>query len=396
MSFDPLTVWSVVLLIGLMLSAVMVLVWTLTPDEPALLYWAGFCTLLVTGLAGIMARGVIPDFVSISLSNALILLSYGLIWTGLRVFDRRRPRLAYALITPALWIVLCELPLFRDHISNRIVLGSSLAAALVMLALIELWRGWVAPSRVRPVAATLLCVSIVMSITRIPFADTFVEGNSLRILTDPRYLWIGLLAISLLIVVGFTLVMLVRERTEQFYRTAAQRDALTGLLNRRGFHAEAVPVCRRGGPLALMLLDLDRFKQVNDRHGHAAGDRVLIAFGEAMTLDMPANARLARVGGEEFVVLLPGARVPAARQAAERIQRNFQERLARLPASEPVDCTVSIGLATGELTPCHTEAHAEAALHHLMKRADAALYAAKSAGRDRIELAALRGDEIGA
>ncbi|MCK0209403.1 GGDEF domain-containing protein [Starkeya koreensis] len=395
MSFDPLTIWSVVLLIGLMLSAVMVLAWTVTPDEPALLYWAAFCAILVTGIAGIMARGVIPDFVSISLANALVLLGYGLIWVGLRVFDRRRPRLGYTLIAPALWIVLCELPLFRDHIASRIVLGSSFMVVLVLLAFVQLWRGWVAPSKVRPVAAALLGISITMSLLRIPFAGSFVEGDSLRLMSDPRYLWMGLLAISLLILVGFTLVMLVRERTEQTYRTAAQRDPLTGLLNRRGFHAEAVPLCRRGGALALMLLDLDRFKQVNDRFGHAAGDRVLMAFGEALMLDMPGTGILARIGGEEFAVLLPGLRMPAARLAAERIQRNFAEGLERLPTPGlPIHCTVSIGLASGELTPCHTDTHAEAALHQMLKRADAALYRAKSAGRDRIEIVVLRAEDF--
>ncbi|WP_162375494.1 diguanylate cyclase [Ancylobacter sp. TS-1] len=386
MTFDPLTLWSVVLLVGLMLSAVMVLVWLLTPDEPALLHWAAFCTFLVMGIAGIMARGVIPDFVSIALANAAILFAYGLIWTGLRVFDRRRPRFGYALIAPALWIILCQLPLFRDNLVNRIALGSAFAATLMMLALIELWRGWVAPSRMRPVALALIGLSTCLALLRIPFASVLVPDNTLRLVSDPRFLWIGIVAISVLIIVGFTLVMLVRERTEQFYRSAAQRDALTGLLNRRGFLAEAVPACRRGGTLALMLLDLDRFKQVNDRFGHAAGDRVLMAFARALALDLQAGAILARVGGEEFAVLMPDTRTGAARQAAERVQRNFREELANAhTVGHPIDCTVSVGMAGGELTPCHTDAHAEAALNVLMKRADAALYLAKSGGRDRIE-----------
>ncbi len=121
MSFDPLTLWSVVLLVVLMLAAIMALVWLLTPEETALVHWAAFCTVFVIGLAGVMSRGLVPDFVSIQLANAAVFVGYGLIWTGLRAFDRRRPRLVYVLVAPAVWIALCQFPssAIRSCIASR-------------------------------------------------------------------------------------------------------------------------------------------------------------------------------------------------------------------------------------------------------------------------------------
>lgn len=385
MSFDPLTLWSVLLMVGLMLSAAMVLVWLLMPDEPALVYWAAFPALLAAGIAGAMARGLIPDFVSVGLANAGILLGYGLIWTGLRVFDHRRPRLGLLPIAPVLWILLCQLPLFRDHIGNRIILLSVLTAAMSLLCVVQLWRGWRAPSRVRGVAVALFLASTAIALMRIPFAGALVDGDRLLIFVSPRFVWIGLLAILVLILTAFVLVLMLRERVEQTYRAAADRDALTGLLNRRAFIRVAGPLCRKGGPVALLLLDLDRFKQINDRFGHAAGDRVLMQFAQVLRLDAGGGDVVARIGGEEFVALLPGARPNSARQLAERIQNSFRDELEKGGSGASMGCSVSIGLALGELAPLGSLEEGEAVLSALMARADAALYDAKFKGRNRIE-----------
>lgn len=387
MIFDPLTLWSVVLFVGLMLAAAMVLVWLLTPEEPALLHWAAFCALFVAGTAGVMARGVIPDFLSIEVANGSMLLGYGLLWTGLRVFDRKRPGFGWIFIAPVLWILLCQLPPFREGIVSRIVLGAGLASALALLSIRQLWRGWVLPSRIRGAALGFLAVAFVAMLARIPAASALGEGNHVRLFTDPRYVWVGVLGIAVMILATFTLVLMVRERSELLYRSAAQRDALTGLLNRRGFMEEALPVCRKGGPMALMILDLDRFKQVNDAYGHAAGDRVLVAFAEVLRFRLQPDAIVARIGGEEFVALLPVAQPLPARHAAEEVRRGFREELqADWFGSGPITCSASIGLAVGDVVPSHTALHAEASLAGVMERADAALYEAKAKGRDRVEV----------
>ncbi|WP_242356470.1 MULTISPECIES: GGDEF domain-containing protein [unclassified Anaeromyxobacter] len=157
-----------------------------------------------------------------------------------------------------------------------------------------------------------------------------------------------------------------------------RRDPLTGLANRRAFEealAGAVARAARGeAPLALVALDVDHFKRVNDAHGHAAGDAVLAAVAARAAEALRAGDLLARIGGEEFAALLPGATLAAAAEVAERIRG----RISAAPidaGSAAIAVTVSAGLAA--LSRGEDGAT-------LLARADERLYAAKRAGRDRI------------
>jgi len=162
----------------------------------------------------------------------------------------------------------------------------------------------------------------------------------------------------------------------------ARRDDLTGLYNRRAFNdffrAEAGRVRRYGGLLALVLLDLDHFKRVNDAHGHDAGDEVLRDFARVLRescreVDVPA-----RYGGEEFAVLMPAAGTRAARLLAERVRRDFGAIKFR-EDGERFGVTVSAGVCKWTRSVNSPRA--------MLRRADAALYAAKHAGRDRVRVA---------
>lgn len=158
----------------------------------------------------------------------------------------------------------------------------------------------------------------------------------------------------------------------------ARRDALTGLANRRAFEEalarEVARSARDGAPLAVIALDVDHFKRVNDAHGHAAGDAVLVEIAARAAEALRAGDLLARVGGEELAALLPGASLEAAAEVAERVRA----RIARAPVTAGGAClsvTVSAGVAArapGEEGPA------------LVARADGRLYAAKRAGRDQV------------
>lgn len=151
-------------------------------------------------------------------------------------------------------------------------------------------------------------------------------------------------------------------------------DRLTGVLNRRGFDEHATAAFAREAGLSLLLCDLDRFKSINDRFGHDSGDEVLRAFGEMLRRTAPPGAVVGRVGGEEFAVLLPGARRAVANALAEQLRAEAGRLAFRfLPEGERV--TLSLGIA--ERKPADR-------LEHLIRRADARLYRAKSAGRDRV------------
>ncbi|MFG1383169.1 GGDEF domain-containing protein [Xanthobacter versatilis] len=158
---------------------------------------------------------------------------------------------------------------------------------------------------------------------------------------------------------------------------AAETDVLSGLLNRRGFdsRAERLIAQAKGRPVVLLILDLDHFKSVNDRFGHSTGDAAIRAFAVLLSRTVPPSALIARLGGEEFAVLLDRTGLEAARLQAEAIRlATFHHQEVGLPK-----LTVSIGVAA--LASSHL-------LPEAMERADAALYEAKRAGRNRVCCAA--------
>src|SRR3954465_2358829 len=175
------------------------------------------------------------------------------------------------------------------------------------------------------------------------------------------------------------MVAVLRERVDRLIARladAARTDALTGLLNRRGFQelmeVETERALRSSRPLAILVGDLDHFKHLNDRYGHAAGDLALKRFAD---IALQASRRIdavARIGGEEFALLLPETEQHAAYLLAERLRRAVKEPGAARDGELP---TVSFGVAS---FPSHA---ADAAA--LMHAADQALYAAKAMGRDR-------------
>jgi two-component system cell cycle response regulator len=158
-----------------------------------------------------------------------------------------------------------------------------------------------------------------------------------------------------------------------------REDALTGLSNRRAILTQLAGMVsgarRHGHPLSIAIVDLDHFKRINDRFGHPTGDDVLVASVTAMRAHLRAEDQLGRLGGEEFLVLLPDTAGDAAIAVAEKLRME----VAAAPA--PVSVTVSVGVATwGDEDPAE-----------LLRRADEALYAAKDAGRDRVLAATLHG-----
>jgi diguanylate cyclase (GGDEF)-like protein len=165
---------------------------------------------------------------------------------------------------------------------------------------------------------------------------------------------------------------------------AALTDALTGLYNRRyaleRLEQEWAAAALSGRPLACLLLDLDHFKRVNDTHGHDAGDLVLCETAAVLRGGLRQEDVVCRLGGEEFVVILPGADREAARACAERLRRDVEHHMVELPGTA-LRATTSVGVAVR--TP-RMSGPAD-----LLKAADEAAYAAKQAGRNRVCVAAV-------
>jgi diguanylate cyclase (GGDEF)-like protein len=176
--------------------------------------------------------------------------------------------------------------------------------------------------------------------------------------------------------VGFVIAILHRSKTEA--QTLSRTDSLTHLLNSRAFYADATPLlalCKRGGrPVTLAYLDLDNFKLVNDRQGHAAGDALLAGIAAAIRRTVRPSDLCARLGGDEFAILLPELPGGEAAGVLERVRANVVEVAA---AIEPA-VTASVGGVTFVVPP--------AGLEELVQHADALMYSAKQDGRNRLAL----------
>lgn len=169
------------------------------------------------------------------------------------------------------------------------------------------------------------------------------------------------------------------QRTERRYRDMAQTDALTGLYNRawcnQMLSAQLVYCEQLNQSVSLAMLDVDHFKQLNDRHGHPSGDVVLKSVADLLRERFRGTDAVARYGGEEFMVLMPATNVQQAQEVLERVRQGLQDLPITVDSGETLRCTISIGVA--QHLPGQT-------LNELISLADQMLYRAKQSGRNRV------------
>jgi diguanylate cyclase (GGDEF)-like protein len=183
---------------------------------------------------------------------------------------------------------------------------------------------------------------------------------------------------------AFVVVVMTKERVALVHKTAAMTDLLTGLFNRRAFleasRAMIEKRARKSQAVSLLMFDLDKFKSINDRFGHAIGDRVLQIFAEVANAVMRRSDIVGRLGGEEFAAMLVDTTHDRAMSVAEQIRADFAEATQEVDG-RPVVATVSIGVVISQDSVCD--------MSTLLAQADHALYSAKEKGRNRVELASL-------
>ena len=339
-------------------------------------FWAA--ATLVAGLGTltrILLRNFTSDAVAIGAQNVCLILTAALFLAGTcEFFDRALPRrFLWWLVAVAATAMVVFAGYDDGPIHRRIF------ARAVLVALFA-YHAWVIYRQEKTFAryltlATMVSLVLLISV-RAVVGYLAPDGDGVDSIELMQVVYaVGFSSADVLIPVCD--ILMTHENIRLMLEDMALRDSLTGTLNRRALFQlgdSALAGClRRGQPLSVLLLDLDHFKQINDLQGHHVGDLVLKEFADRVQGILRRPALLARYGGDEFVVVLPGTTAEDAEQVAER-SRNGPAVWREVPS-----CHVSIGVAS--LVQGHHET-----LAALIQRADKGLYRAKNAGRNRVEM----------
>ena len=380
MNLDVGTLSVVTVFIMALLGALLVFAGLQNRSIRAPMLWGAAYITGAVGLAFVTSRGAAPDFVSIDLGNALVLLGYGLTWAGARIFGGRKVQPIFVVFAPVVWLLACQLPAFATDVNLRVVVVSAMLALLAAATAEEFWRGRDEPLMSRwPVVIVLLAYAAAL-LARIPatYFAPILDDHSLMSGVSFALLAFGTLLFT--VVLAFLLLNMTKERTELHHKIASLVDPLSGVANRRAFLSESSRLFAQQAvdrePLALLLFDLDHFKTINDRFGHAVGDQVLLAFAKTATDTLGGEAVFGRIGGEEFAAMLSVGDFGEAVAVADRVRRNFGAAAVRV-IEDGLAPTVSVGVTLG--------LDAKAEVEDLLVIADEALYRAKANGRNRVE-----------
>jgi diguanylate cyclase (GGDEF)-like protein len=385
MNLDVNTLFLVTIYVEAILGLLLLFAWVQNTSIHAVAWW-GFADLLrAASIALFGTYGTAPNLISIDLANAMLFTAFALTWTGARVFDHRRPQPILLFAGAAVWLIMCRLPSFASSWEMRTLLSSGIVTAYTWATAYEFWCGRSEPLVSRWPAIFMLFAHGSLYLLRTPFGLMLSASPATNGVFES--VWLNVLSFEALlftISIAFILLAMAKERTEYRHRTAALIDPLTGISNRRAFLEDSeLQLSRQGSdprPIAVMLLDLDNFKSINDRFGHAMGDRVLQVFAEVAGNCMRRSDLFGRLGGEEFAALLVDAARDRALAVANEIRRSFAEATREIDG-RPVIGTVSIGVVVTY--------DADLDVSALLAQADHALYRAKDNGRNRVELASI-------
>jgi diguanylate cyclase (GGDEF)-like protein len=380
MVLDPATMVINAALIAVIVGGLLATSWLQDRSNAPLLFWSAGFLLIAVGLIFLIAGAATASPLR-QVANFLFLTSYGLSFIAARRFNGRSAPFWILPLFPASWAL--PLALVPLDFEARVVGYSALVAVASALTVREHWLGDGAPLFSQRAAAVVLGVHAVFYVIRVYVGAAPFDGTGDLIAISAN--WVAIIGVEAMLQItayGFLLMAMSKERSDRVNRIAARIDPLTQVANRRGFFADAARMldraARRGGPVALFVIDIDGFKSINDGHGHEAGDRVLTSFCRVARAQLPQGALLCRMGGDEFAVLLTGADVRDPEAIAERIRVSFAA------ANSETAATLSIGVASGSAVG--------AVLDELRNAADNALYRAKAAGRDRVEGDVLRAE----
>ena len=382
MKLDLYTLMITITALSLLLSGLLVLASLHAWKIRGVRYWAAANLCISLGLALPLIEWK-PGGLGLVAGAILLAAGFGLQYLGIRLFrglpvDWRLPAAAVLIVAgQSYWLTVAQ-----PQVGWRAVLNSAvfalLCAASARLLLIRLHP----PQRTAYwlTGLSFAGLALVFALRAAVIAASEVETYRLyaNVAINPSTFFLaGVAQLS----IGFGFVLMMNYRLADELQTLAAHDSLTGALTRRSLIDAAERLlarCRESGAaLSLMMIDVDHFKQINDRFGHVAGDEVLCRLAAVVRASIRAGDCFARYGGEEFCILLPGLTVAEAAPLAERLRRAYADNPLCLEG-EHASSTISIGLAD--------TANCGHALAELIAAADAAMYAAKQCGRNQVQV----------
>ncbi|QEL21529.1 GGDEF domain-containing protein [Bosea sp. F3-2] len=344
--------------------------------------WWGTSSLCIgAGLLGAAFRDVIPDLISIEFANTAMLAGCLLLLFGIRHFGGRELHwFGFGIVLLAVWILLSLSPGEQGYATRVIIVAVVMAFCDAAIVREAIRLGLQEKLRSAWLLVALFAPTVLVYVGRIGLGAFDRVGTTLFPRDAGANAWLAAIGVTFIILRGQALLLLAAERSNRMLATLARRDPLTGAMNRSGVEQwldQQVRGGHRGEVRAsVLLVDIDHFKALNDTRGHAAGDEILRVFAHAVRGQLRSGDILARQGGDEFAVILPGVGVREAVRVAERIRGVFKDALAEFNdlAGPP---TLSIGVAESDLRT--------RSLDQLLAEADEALYRAKRLGRDRVQ-----------
>ncbi len=353
------------------LAAILLAAWKTTRRDGFLFSCAAGALLIAVSVGFSTIDSISPSLWAQSLGLGLLLAGEAYLYGSaaqFRLGTSPSRRIAVATVASVVPLLLSLLAGY-----NGLAYSVSYIASAILLYLVayEFWR---ARTEAPMTAIGIAVLYFLVGLSFLPRALLVLTWDGLIVAGPPRN-WAQDLSLMLIIgaipALGAMTMALSQIRTTQAHRREALTDPLTGLLNRRALFETLENGLPPSG--VAVLFDIDEFKAINDTHGHAMGDRVITLFAETLQQDLPADASAARIGGEEFALILRDTTMDQALRRAEDVRARF---IARVRGATRLDCTVSAGLAPG--------GRDHANIDRVLAEADRALYEAKRGGRNRV------------
>jgi diguanylate cyclase (GGDEF)-like protein len=377
MPFDQLSIFAAIGLSSAALALTLFMSWMVGPSDTYLLTWSSGLAIIVAGVLAFVGLGAAYDADLLLVSFTLLIGGFGLIYAGTIQFCSEQTRWKHAAAVSALGLLPTVVG-FALGYSGAGTIAANLAIGL-LLALTG-WQYWSARAETPLLMIANATLYLATAISFVACGLVLLRHGQYILSARPAN-WAEQVNAYVIIVgltgIGALSLTIHQIRIANRHRSEARRDSLTGLRNRRGLFDDYPDDA--ASETTVVVMDLDHFKTINDRFGHAAGDRVLRAFAEIILSNIRPSDIAGRLGGEEFCIV-SNATDAAAAAMAERIRADLEAKPFMTP-SGIMRATVSAGIAVSS--------EERESLQAVLDRADIALYQAKESGRNRIQTAGL-------